>query len=203
MNGENKKSIDSIIEQSDLAEFLSNGLKLRESKGYVSESDRPQMGFYDFLEARGDVDFDKEWDEEERIQYYLSTFKGTPPSGIGTDPVTGENYRNWAQRRQTIGGADDPDVRNAFLAKKIIESGKPLPDRIRKKISKKADETIREESRAEGRFIKRWLEDERTNPMNPNFRGNEQVPMPTEEPQGAQAPSVSDLLKVYLSKMFK
>ena len=60
----------------------------------------------------------------------------------------------------------------------------------------------RKELLEDDRFHERLYQDELTNPMNPNYHMQE-ARMPNVETESAQAPSLADLLKVSLSKMFR
>ena len=51
-------------------------------------------------------------------------------------------------------------------------------------------------------MVKRYHKDTEVNPFNPEYRMQE-APMPNVETESAQAPSLADLLKVSLSKMFR
>ena len=75
MNGQNRKSIDDIINASDIAELLSDSLQIRKSRGYVSEfEDRPFI-YEDYLkEARGQGKRIKD-DDDARIDYIYLEYK--------------------------------------------------------------------------------------------------------------------------------
>ena len=179
MNGQNRKSIDDIINASDIAELLSDSLQIRNSRGYVSEfEDRPFI-YEDYLkEARGQGKRIKD-DDDARIDYYISRIQGTPEE----EKMAG-HIRSWMRK------GDENRARP--ISRETVEL-------LRNRANTLID---RDELLEDDRFHERLYQDELTNPMNPNYHMQE-ARMPNVETESAQAPSLADLLKVSLSKMFR
>jgi len=232
MNGQNKKSIDDIINASDIAEFLSDSLQIRRSEGFLPPEEkfgyatgayttpsRPK-DYYDYLENLEDMATEGEKvrdTDENKIRYYLSKFQGSSPTGMSRNPVTGEMESNYVRRmrmfgdrskkegRYVMGDPRNEELRDAFAVKEYLEQGKSfdkLGSGLKNRVLKKARALEREESDRLINFFDSYHEDARTNPMSPNYRMQE-APMPNIETGSAQSPSILDLLRVAMSRGFR
>ena len=229
MNGQNRnrKSIDDIINASDLAELLSDSLQIRRrggEKGYISIEDRDwEDDYIGYLEKRGLEDTDKN-----KVMYYLSKTIGDkkdPWRDYSTDPESGEKEVH-AMRLYSMFGdrirearrkgkplkmdPENPETIDAFDLKRLLNrfghDFDELSPSYRDKFIKRAEAFDEEETKSINNFLASVVEDEETNPMNPNYRtpyNLAPVEMPNVETESAQAPSLADLLKVSLSKMFR
>ena len=228
MNGQNKnrKSIDDIINASDLAELLSDSLQIRRPKSYISREDRPRDYIDYIIEQQNMGNPTEDIDREGLVRYYLSKLNlGESPytSDIieagGRDKEVGKRYRRrmsmFGDRRKEEdwrynskygwGHPKNIEFKDAHAVKRHLEKGKSfedLDDSIKRRVLSEAQIFTHNENRGQDRFYRRYHKDTEVNPFNPEYRMQE-APMPNVETERAQAPSLADLLKVSLSKMFR
>jgi len=184
-----------------LPELLSNiNLQMRKPKGFLPPEEtlgyatsaytspsRPK-DYYDYLENLEDTAAEGEKVEatdENMIKYYLSKFKGSPPTGYSRNSVTGDVESNYVNRmrmfedrskkegRYVMGDPRNEELRDAFTVKKYLDEGNSfdkLAPTIKNKVLKRARGLEEEESDRLINFFKRYDEDARTNPFSPNYR---------------------------------
>jgi len=227
-----EKTINDIINASDIAEFLSNSLKIRRPEGFLPPEEkfgyntgafttpsRPK-DYYDYLENLEDMAAEGEEvraTDENLVKYYLSKFQGSSPTGMSRNPVTEEMESNYVNKmrmfgdrskkegRYVMGDPRNEELRDAFAVKEHLEQGKSfdkLGSGLKNQVVKRAKAFNRKESDSLNNFFDRYYEDIKTNPMSPNYRMQE-APMPNIETESAQSPSILDLLKTAMSGGFR
>ena len=151
MNGQNKnrKSIDDIINASDLAELLSDSLQIRRPKSYISREDRPRDYIDYIIEQQNMGNPTEDIDREGLVRYYLSKLNlGESPytSDIieagGRDKEVGKRYRRrmsmFGDRRKEEdwrynskygwGHPKNIEFKDAHAVKRHLEKGKSFED---------------------------------------------------------------------------
>jgi len=218
MNGQNRKSIDDIINASDIAELLSKNIKfrgVREPGSYISREDRPRDYIDHIIEQQNMGNPTEDIDRESLVKYYLSKLNlGESPytsdliEAGGRDEEVGRRYR---RRRSMFEGSDvfghpkNKEFQDAHAVKRHLEKGKSfedLDDSLKRRVLSEAQIFTTNENRGQDSFYRRYHRDTETNPFNPEYEMQE-ARVPNVETESFQAPSIADLLKVSLSKMFR